>query len=82
MARNDLSIIPTEELKKRAKQIKLAVIFIGISVVLTAISSFILSISKGFGGMSILAISLFSLVIIFSAQLRNINVEIKKRVAQ
>lgn len=71
MAQEDLTKIPTEELKKRAKMMRLAVFSIGFSMVLMIISGIILSIKKGFSALSITAICFLPLVIIFSAQLKS-----------
>ena len=81
MAKENLSDIPTEELKKRVKQLKPAVIIIGVSVVLTAIVGIILTIKRGFSTLNLLPISFIPLVVIFSAKLREIDEEIKKRAA-
>ena len=80
MAQEDLTKIPTEELKKRAKLIKLAIIVIGISMVLMVISGIIISIRKGFSTISVTAIAFLPLIIIFSTQLTKLKEEIKNRV--
>jgi uncharacterized membrane protein len=78
--KEDLSTVATEELKKRAKVMKIAVIFIGASVVLTAISGIILATKKGFSAINVIPISFLPMVIIFGTQLKKINEELKKRV--
>ncbi len=79
MAQEDLTKVSTEELAKRAKLMKVAVWMIGISMILMTISGIILSIKKGFSAMSVSSIGFLPLVIIFSAQLKKINEELKTR---
>lgn len=79
MAQEDLTKVTTEELKKRAKTMKIGIIIIGISMILMTISGIILSIKKGFSALSITAFGFFPLVIIFSAQLKKLNEELKIR---
>lgn len=79
MQTEDLSKISTEELQKKSKTLKLAVIIIGCSIVMMAISGVIVSIKKGFSALSITPIAFLPLVIIFSAQLKKINEELKRR---
>ncbi|MFN0291400.1 hypothetical protein [Pedobacter helvus] len=79
MAQEDLTKVATEELKKRAKFMKLAVWMIGISMVLMMISGVILSIRKGISALSFTAIGFLPLIIIFSAQLKKLNEELKTR---
>lgn len=80
MAQEDLTKVSTEELKTRAKIMKVAVWAIGISMVIMTISGVILSVRKGFSALSITGIAFFPLVIIFSSQLKKLNEELKSRV--
>ncbi len=80
MAQEDLTKVSTEELKTRAKMMKVAVWAIGISMVIMTISGVILSVRKGFSALSITGIAFFPLVIIFSSQLKKLNEELKSRV--
>lgn len=80
MAQEDLTKVSTEELKTRAKMMKIAVWAIGISMVIMTISGVILSVRKGFSALSITGIAFFPLVIIFSSQLKKLNEELKSRV--
>lgn len=79
MTQEELKKLSTEELKKKAKLMKLAVGFIAASMIIMATSGIILSIRKGFSAQSVTAIAFFPLVIIFSSQLKKINEELKSR---
>lgn len=80
MAQEDLTKVSTEELKTRAKMMKIAAYTIGFSMVIMSISGIILSIKKGFSAISVTAIAFLPLLIIFSSQLKKINEELKSRV--
>jgi cytochrome b subunit of formate dehydrogenase len=60
MAQEDLTKVSTEELKTRAKMMKIAVWAIGISMVIMTISGVILAVRKGFSALSVTGIA-FSL---------------------
>ncbi|HEU0126453.1 MAG TPA: hypothetical protein VFQ56_09110 [Flavobacterium sp.] len=79
MAQEQFSNLPTEELKKRVKFLKIAVGFIGTAMVIMAVSGIIVSIRKGFSAVSLTAVGFFPLMLIFSIQLKQINAELKKR---
>ena len=82
MAKEDLTTVSTEELRKRAKLMRIAVWMIGISMFLMLTSGVILTIRKGFSALSVSAIGFLPLVIIFSAQLKKINEEVKSRTSE
>lgn len=79
MAEENLVQLSTEELKKKAKFMKLAVGMIAVAMALMAISGIILSIRKGFSALSVTPIAFLPLMIIFSSQLTKINTELKRR---
>lgn len=82
MADQELTKLSTQELKKKAKFMQFAVGMIAASMILMIISGIILSIKKGFSALSVTAIAFLPLVIIFSAQLKKINAELKSRANQ
>lgn len=79
MAEENLAQLSTEELKKKAKFMKLAVGMIAVSMALMTISGIILSIKKGFSALSVTAVAFLPLMIIFSSQLTKLNAELKSR---
>lgn len=82
MAEENLAQLSTEELKKKAKFMKLAVGMIAVSMALMTISGIILSIKKGFSALSVTAVAFLPLMIIFSSQLTKLNAELKSRADQ
>ncbi|WP_293302186.1 hypothetical protein [Pedobacter sp. UBA4863] len=79
MAQEDLTKITTAELQKKAKIMRLTIFTISIAMIIMTIASAMLSVKKGFNAITITAICFFPLVIIFSAQLKKINAELKSR---
>lgn len=79
MAQEQLSALSDLELHKKAKFLKFAVGFFGASMALMIISGIILSIRKGFSGLSLTAIGFLPLMMIFSMQLKQVQAELKKR---
>mgnify|MGYP003582502946 CR=1 FL=1 len=71
--------LSTEELKKKAKTLKLAVIFMGFSVLIMLICGIIVSMKKGFSALAVTPVAFTPLLIIFSTQLKQVNNELKKR---
>jgi cytochrome b subunit of formate dehydrogenase len=75
----NLALLSTEELHKKAKSLKVVTIMLFIAILLMLISGIILTAKKGFNALTVTPISFLPLVIIFSAQLRKVNEELKKR---
>lgn len=74
-----LTELSTEELKKKAKTLKLATIYIAISVVGMLVCGIIVSMKKGFSALTVTPLGFAPLLIIFSSQLKQVNNELKKR---
>jgi len=79
MAQEQLSALSDLELHKKSKFLKLAVSFFGICTALMAISGIVLSVRKGFSGLSLTAIAFLPLIMIFSMQLKQVQAELSKR---
>lgn len=75
----NLALLSTDELQKKAKTLKIATIALFTSMLLMLISGIILTMKKGFSALTATPISFLPLVIIFSAQLKKVNEELKKR---
>ena len=74
-----LTELSTEELNKKAKLMKIAIIAMGASMVLMLISGIIVTMKKGFSALTVTPLGFMPLVMIFSSQLKQINNELKKR---
>ncbi|WP_113638204.1 redox-active disulfide protein 2 [Nubsella zeaxanthinifaciens] len=79
MKEENLTQLSTEELHKKAKTLKVATIALFVSMLLMLISGIILTAKKGFSALTVTPVSFLPLVIIFSAQLKKVNEELKKR---
>ncbi|WP_461789000.1 redox-active disulfide protein 2 [Pedobacter sp.] len=79
MKEENLTKLSTEDLQKKAKSLKLATTLLFVSMLLMLISGIILTAKKGFSALTVTPVSFLPLVIIFSAQLKKVNEELKKR---
>jgi cytochrome b subunit of formate dehydrogenase len=75
----DLSQNSVKELQDKAKMLKAASIVIVVSMIIMLISGIIISFKKDFSALTVTPISFLPLAIIFSAQLKKVNEELKKR---